>query len=531
MSKVNKIKKLMKKEKVNASLGGKVVASFLKRHPEIISDLEDFIIKFPCFKKITEVLAWLYTGLKIKKCVVCGNRIDYNKGKREESLFCSMKCRKSTEGNGIWKEKQLASLEKKYGKGITNVFQQEDIKEKIKQTNLKKYGVEYIGQSEAMRNKMKQTMLEKYGVEHNSQMRNFRTTLLDGCYEKLIEKLKEYNLTMITPKEKYMGVNHSQSHADYYDLQCGICGKFFKYKFNSRKDLNYACLYCHPFYRSRAEEEINLFITQYFPTVTNDRKILSGTPNPELDIYIPSKKVAIEYNGLYWHSEIQGKDSNYHLDKTNLCEEKGIRLIQIFEDEWMEKSSIVKNRLKNILGITPYRLYARKCEIKEVDNKVSNKFLEKYHIQGKCNSSIRLGLFYKNRLVSLMTFGKSRFNKKYDWELLRFVSMGSFNVIGAAGKLLSHFRKFHKGSIISYADRRWSQGNLYMNLGFKEIGSSVPAYFYAKENNRYSRIKFQKHKLKNLLEKYDDSLSERENMELNDYYRVWDCGNKVFVLS
>lgn len=531
MSSISKIKNLMKKERVNASLGGKVVSSFLKKHPEIISTLENFIQKFPCFKKTTEVLSWLYSGLKIKKCVVCGTRIDYNKGKRDESLFCSMKCRKSKEGNDIWKEKLKSSITQKYGKDITNVFQRKDVKEKIRQTNLKKYGVEYIGQSDVVKEKMKKTMLEKYGVEHNSQIKSFHRNILNTYYEKLVNKLKDYNLKLITPKDEYKGINHSQSHADYYDLKCEICNKNFKYKFNSHKDLKYACPYCHPFYRSKGEEDINNFISQYVSTLCNDRKILSDAKYNELDIYIPSKKIAIEYNGLYWHSQSQGKDRNYHLQKTELCESKGIQLIQIFEDEWIDKQSIVKNRLKNILGITPYRIYARKCEVRNVENSLSDKFLEKYHIQGRCNSSVRLGLFYKSRLVALMTFGKSRFNKSYDWELLRYVTIGSFNVIGGASKLLSYFRKSYTGSIISYADRRWSQGKLYKCLGFSELSSSAPAYFYVKDNIRYSRIKFQKHKLKNILEKYDENLSERDNMFMNDYTQVWDCGTKVFILK
>jgi hypothetical protein len=114
--------------------------------------------------------------------------------------------------------------------------------------------------------------------------------------------------------------------------------------------------------------------------------------------------------------------------------------------------------------------------------------------------------------------------------LLRYVTVGSFNVIGGAGKLLSYFRKNYTGSIISYADRRWSQGNLYKSLGFTLLQLSTPAYFYVKDGIRFSRIKFQKHKLKDELEIFDENLSEKENMENNGYFQVWDCGNKVFVL-
>ena len=521
MSLISNIKKLMKKENVNASLGGKVVSSFLKRHPEIIPVLDNFIIKFPCFKKTTEVLAWLYTGIKIKKCVVCGNRIDYQKGKRDESLFCSMKCRKSQKGNEIWKSTIKSD----------NPFTREDVKEKIRKTNLEKYGVEYIGQSKEAREKMKQTMMERYGVEHNSQLRSHKDSCLSKAYKKLCDKLQSLNLTMITPYEDYHGIHQQNCKINIYKLKCNKCNNEFEYKFVCGKNLKYACPHCYPCYRSRGEAEINNFVSQYFPTLTNNRTILNGAPHPELDIYIPSKNVAIEYNGLYWHSETQGKDKYYHVTKTNLCEERGIHLIQIFEDEWENKSSIIKNRLKNILGLTPYKLGARQCEVREIDNNLSKKFLEKYHIQGYCTASIRLGLFYKNRLVALMTFGKSRFNKNYDWELLRYVTIGNFNIIGGAGKLLSHFRSNYSGSIISYADRRWSQGELYKSLGFTELKSSEPAYFYTKDDIRYSRVMFQKHKLKDVLEIFDETLSEAENMENNGYCRVYDCGSKVFILN
>ena len=513
---MGKIKNLMRKEKVNASLGGKVISSFLKRHPEIVPVLDGFILKFPCFKKTTEVLAWLQNDVKIKKCIVCGKRIDYQKGKRDEALFCSMSCRKTEKGNEIWKSKVLSD----------NPFSREDVKEKIHQTNLKKYGVEYAAQSKDVKEKQRQTMLQKYGVEHNSQIDNFHKNLLNGCYEKLVDKLSKYNLELITPKEEYKGVNHSQSGMGYYKMRCTICNNIFDYKFNFCKDLTCACPHCNPFYRSRGEKEINEFVSKFFVTKTNDRTILNGN---ELDILIPSKNIAIEYNGLFWHSENRGKNSNYHLDKTNACEERGIRLIQIFEDEWVDKKRIVKNRLKNILGVCDKKIMARRCEVREVDNNLAQKFLEKYHIQGKAVASVRLGLFYKNRLVALMTFAKPRFNKNYDWELVRYCTMGDWSIVGGAGKLLKFFQKNYHGSIISYADRRWSKGDLYRGLGFIELENSSPAYFYTKDGIRYSRVMFQKHKLKNLLDNFDETLSEAMNMEMNGYQKVYDCGNKVFA--
>ena len=172
---------------------------------------------------------------------------------------------------------------------------------------------------------------------------------------------------------------------------------------------------------------------------------------------MPHKKLAIEFDGLYWHSEETGKNKNYHLNKTELCEKQEIQLIHIFENEWLTKQDIVKSRLKNLLGIYDKIVYSRKCEIKEVDSKISKKFQDEYHIQGSVNSKISLGLYYQNKLISLMTFGKCRFDKKHEWELLRFCNKLGYHIPGSASKLLKYFEKTYKPiSLVSYADRRWS---------------------------------------------------------------------------
>lgn len=129
-----------------------------------------------------------------------------------------------------------------------------------------------------------------------------------------------------------------------------------------------------------------------------------------------------------------------------------------------------------------------------------------------------------------MTFGKPRFTRKYDWELHRYCTLSNFNIIGGAGKLLSYFRKNYQGSIISYADKRWSDGNLYRQLGFKELNDSEPEYYYTKGNLRFNRMEFQKHKLKNKLKVFNTELSEKENMIMNGYHITYGCGNKVFEM-
>jgi hypothetical protein len=298
------------------------------------------------------------------------------------------------------------------------------------------------------------------------------------------------------------------------------------------------CRDCYPLFYNESSGENELY--EYIKKLNildikrGSRSIIAPL---ELDIVIPSKKLAIEYNGNYWHSERNGTINDYHLNKTNRCKEIDYQLIHIFEDEWLLQSKIVKARLKARLGLTKYAIYARKCEIKEIDNNIKNKFLEKYHIQGQDLSSIKLGLFYKNRLVAVMTFGKRRFDDKEGFELIRYCTIANFNIVGGAGKLLAYFRNSYNKEnlpIISYADKRWSTGNLYKQLGFTLLHESGPNYYYIHPSNllkRYSRITFQKHKLHAILEKFDPLLSEAENMKNNGYSRIYDCGNYVFELK
>ena len=182
------------------------------------------------------------------------------------------------------------------------------------------------------------------------------------------------------------------------------------------------------------------------------------------------------------------------------------------------------------MGIYEQKIFARKCEVKKIED--VSEFIEKNHLQGNIQAKYKYGLFYKDELVSTMTFGKPRFNTKYDWEILRFCSKTNTNIIGGFSKILSFFRKQNKGSMITYSDKRYSNGNVYLKNGFVQLKDSSPNYWYIKNKNIVgSRIKFQKHKLKNILEIYNPALTEWENMQMNGYDRIWDCGNSVFIPS
>jgi len=280
------------------------------------------------------------------------------------------------------------------------------------------------------------------------------------------------------------------------------------------------------------EKELREFIISLnIDFEVNDRKIINGK---ELDIFIPSNNICIEYNGLYWHSE-QYRSNDYHLNKTELCEKIGIQLIHIFEDEWINKKEIVKSRLKNILGVTDKVIYARKCIINEISVKEKTKFINDNHMQGSVGSKINLGLYYNDELVSVMTFGglRSSLGSKSDkntWELLRFCNKINVSVVGGASRLLKYFLKmYNPKELISYADRRWSMGNMYEKLGFEFIENTEPNWFIINGKNREHRVKYQKHKLIEM--GFDENKTADQILYENNMYKIYDCGTKKYVLN
>ncbi|AFR52397.1 homing endonuclease [Campylobacter phage CP30A] len=285
---------------------------------------------------------------------------------------------------------------------------------------------------------------------------------------------------------------------------------------------NNLCPECYP-NNTMFEKELKEILPAY---IINDYSVLG---DKELDFYLPEYNLAIECNGVYWHSD-KFKDKNYHLNKTEKCKEKGIQLLHIFESSWIEKKDIWKSIINNKLGKSE-KIMARKCILKEVPKTEEKEFLNKNHLQGFTGSSICYGLYFNNELVCLMSFGKPRFTDKYDWELIRLCTKKNTNVIGGASKLLSYFHKNNPGLLISYSDRLYSNGEIYKQLGFTFSHFSKPGYMYTKNGRMLNRQQFMKHKLKDKLEKFDPNLTESENMSINGYYKIWDCGQGVWVKS
>ena len=362
--------------------------------------------------------------------------------------------------------------------------------------------------------KFRTTNIELYGVEHPNQ--------------KHIKNFDKFNANFF---EEFFIINNKV--AMYKAMEYYNCTWSTVLKLRRQLDKEYETEYI-----SSYQEEV---IKKLIPDGIKTRKIIYPK---ELDIFSNTHNFAIEYNGLMWHSFgkhnltkfdtwfKEPENKNNHIIKTELCEEKNIQLFHIFENEWLDsnKQNIWKSMINNKMNINN-RIFARKCIIKEVEAKEARKFIEENHLQGYTNASIKIGLYYENELVSIMTFNKSRYNKNIEWELIRFCSKLNTVIVGGASKLLKYFeREYKPKSLISYANRRWSVGNVYEQLGFTFTHNTLPNYFYFNEEYiLHSRVKFQKHKLKDMFDNFDESLTETENMYNNGYRKIYDSGNKVYI--
>ena len=447
--------------------------------------------------------------------------------------------------SGEVQEKKRKSIISTYGKHYTLTS---EVQEKTKKTCNNKYGVENPMQNDTVSSKQRSSMLKAYGVlyplqnkEINQKQRSttqsrygypniFKSPIIlnkrkDDFLEKLFtgDRLQEKVIPMFK-RDDYL-----KAKGYRYLWKCTTCTTEFEDDINNGSIPR--CPTCFPSNSSIGEKELFTFVNSIVPAEENNRLILG---KKELDIFIPSKNIGIEYNGLYYHAELASKrDGKYHIKKYEECIEKNIDPIFIFEDEWKCKQPIVESIIKARLSIFSIKIGARKCYIKDLTFIEQKTFFTANHIQGYAPSSIAYGLVYNDEIVFAMSFAKSRFNKKYDFELMRMATKIGLKVQGGSSRLLNKFKVEHKGiKLISYCDKRLFTGKGYEEIGFKKIKCSPPNYYYMyRYLSRESRIKYQKHKLPSLLQVFNSELTEWENMQLNGYDRIWDCGNMVFELT
>ena len=410
--------------------------------------------------------------------------------------------------------------------GFDSYNKTDDYKRQVQETNLAKYGVPWNIRSDASQAKVKETCLKHFGTETFFSSSEHASNTKKRAYKNFIERLKELNV------KNFQDVNvlHLQSYIEEHNgskyFNATKCSEHFgisRYIVDRMKcihDINI------PNYIEKGKSIAENVLFNMIPTsekFCNVRNIISPL---ELDLYIPKYKLAIEYDGIYYHSS-DFKDKNYHLNKTIACNNKEIQLFHIFESDDID---IWKSMINNKLKLNT-KVYARKCLVKEISYKDAKSFCAQNHLQGSCPSKINLGLFYNDELLEVMTFGKPRYTQKYQYELLRLCTKKYYSVIGGASKLWKYFlTKNSPKSVLSYANRRFSNGSIYETLGFKLINETKPNYFYLHSSSfvKVSRISAQKHKLKTFLKKYDANLSERENMSNNGYLQIFDCGNLVY---
>lgn len=277
---------------------------------------------------------------------------------------------------------------------------------------------------------------------------------------------------------------------------------------------------------SRPEQQLIRYISDIYDgnvTRYKDKKY-------EIDIYIPQLNLGFEFNGIYYHSS-DFKSKRYHKDKSIYFNEKGILLIHIWEDDWSNKKDLVKSMINHKLNISN-RIFARKCKLKYVTSRESKDFLDKNHLRGgKYAKSI--GLFHNSELLSILSYKMLNNTLEID----RFATKKNNVVIGGFSKLLKEIITNIKPlSIITYADidiNNNYKNSVYYKNGFLFVGVTEPSFFYINSNLcRYSRNKFQKHKLKKLFpNSYDDSISADKIVRYNGYYKIYNSGNFKFKME
>lgn len=519
---------------------------FQQKFPENYSDIK----KYNTFS--ISLYLYLYWLESVPKCKECWKELKLPSFREWFPTFCSNSC--STKNVDTQSKKNNSSLIKFGG---SKELRRKDLKEKIEKTSITRFG-SYYTQTEnykklfawkvlpdSVKEKMKSTNVLKHWKEYYSMTEEYRIKRAFTRYQKFLEKSKKYIINTVYFDEFYR-------EKDTWTVSC-VCRRC-EFYFKNRVWFQIRCPKCFPSSRSKTEIELKVYIDSLVwdnSTIINTKKLIYPK---ELDVYLPGHKLAIEYDGLMFHSvwkssysrfrETEGEDEykNYHLEKTESCKEKWIQLFHIFDSEWLEPvkqdiwKSIISSKLdKNI------RLNSRTLKLQEVSYQDSCKFLNDNHLQGEDTSSIRLWLYqiledWQEELVSLMTFWKTEYEETEIWNLYRVSSKKYITIVWWETKLFSYFKKVYLKdweSIISYSDRRYENWDICEKLWFSLSHKTEPNSFYftVKEYKIRSSIDYQKHKLKDKLEIFDEDLTESENMYNNWYRKIYDSWNLVYIFK
>jgi hypothetical protein len=455
---------------------------------------------------------------------------------------------KSNLANKESREKAQRTMQDRYG--VKYSQQSTVIQAATQQTNLSRYGTSNVLQAAALQEKIQATLKQRYGATNPSQ-------------SPVIQKRKEATrkVTLELARIKRLGREVWEKIKD---------GSFWKEEYQEKKkpliqiakelnlDANTCCELFHQFsdlplrtplyggFISSQEIAIMQFLksTGYQGPIEQQQSMsqiayakgqtLTKGGRLTCDLYLPDSSLIIEFNGLYWHSDQMHPDPNYHLYKTETAQSLGIRLIHIWSDDWETKQDLVKSKLKHILGLNGDlpRVHSRQCTVREIkDITAVWRFYQHNHIKGPGPTGTTLALCTpEDQVVALATF-VNKGAGLWDWD--RFAVDITKRVPGAAAKLLAHFKRtFAWTKIYTYADRAWSSGNVYSQLGFT-LAATTPVAFHGIENNRRrSRWNYTLPKLKNRFpDLWQEGMTQKMLLELADIPLVYDCGNLRFEMQ
>lgn len=510
------------------------------------SEFHQYIIdNYPKDLTWPEKLYWYYHDLHERpKCKMCNNFVKFINFKIGYQEYCCIRCVNSDPDK---KEKVKQTNIKKYG-GVAPACSKE-VRSKMEQTIFEKYGVKYVAQVEEIKNRARQTNIERCGgcgnaSEQLKKKQKQTLELLFGVQNYTQSEIFYEKAAKRHPDVISIDIKNKQFECVCPDDSCDGCvNRTYKipiYMYHNRAHMTgvYKCTNMNPINSNGVKKKctsIELFIRNILDRyninyISNTRDIIAPL---ELDIYIPDKRIAIECNGIYYHNASQ-KDKNYHINKYELCKSQNIQLISIWEDWIHKKPNIIINLILSKLGIYKRRIFARKCNVSRLEASTSNALLDNYHLQGGCASNIKYGLYYGDELISVMTFTnhKNSTMRCSGWELVRFCTIANTQVIGGAEKLLTHFiRDYNPQIITSFSMNDISNGNLYQKLGFTNQGFNKSYWYIDNEFKRYHRSSFTKDSIvRRGWRATKDGWTESEVMNEMGYNQIYDSGQTKWVL-
>ena len=580
----------------------------------------DFLVSY-----FDSTKSFMYSFLKKYNIIKSKEQINLE---RSNQCKISISNKTNKEKESIKEKRKQTNLEKY---GVENPYQSEDIKDKIKQQNIEKYGVEYslqrkdvkekidntliskygvkrIIQSENGKKKYKNTCLQRYGVDNPSKLKEKKLKIKKTCLERygneipcrtqeIQDKMKKNSLEkwgteypsqnlQISNKISLTHLSKTQEEKDKI-LKKRKQTKLEKYgdeNYNNKEKIKEShrnmsieqktIRHLHQLkaWNSKTEKEKQEILNKRIKTnmerynvpwtcMREEARINSGAIskinqsfanrldqfniNYEMECVLDNfsydfkiENTLLEINPTYSHNTTVTPIFNnspvkkepiskfYHLNKTETAQKYGLRCIHVFDwDDW--------NKIISFF-IPKQKLYARKCEIKEVSKQECNEFLNLYHLQSTCRGqTIRLGLYYDNVLVQIMTFGQPRYNKNYEWELLRLCSNSKYVIVGGSQRLWKHFLDIYNPSnIISYCDVSKFSGKVYETLGMELLQRTVPNKIWSKHHLKITNNLLNQQGADRLIgTNLGKNTSNYEIMIANGWKEIYDCGQLVFSYS